>query len=245
MVTIRHLDNAPIQEAVIDIRASVGSSIEQLEQLHDRIRSEFPTMQKRLQRVIKIEESSSTSQFDCDGLLFHSSDQKRIVQFRSDGFTFSQLKPYTAWKEISSEARKLWKIFSDFAKPTAISRLAVRYINVIDIPRNDPFSYFDLKFSIPAQLQQENPTLDHFLIRLVLNLEGAKALINLSSLGPPDPTKFRFLLDIDVFHEEPASALKPNSEAIWNVFHNLSAIEDRIFFSCITDKTVKLFERRQ
>jgi uncharacterized protein (TIGR04255 family) len=51
-----------------------------------------------------------------------------------DGFAMSRLAPYENWNAVRDEARRLWDIYRSIAKPSKLIRLAVRYINRIDMP---------------------------------------------------------------------------------------------------------------
>src|SRR5207244_403675 len=65
------------------------------------------------------------------GLRFRSVDEKHIVQFNRDGFVFSRLEPYTNWVNVSRGGLRLWDMFKEMAKPVAIHRIGLRYINRI------------------------------------------------------------------------------------------------------------------
>ena len=65
------------------------------------------------------------------GYAFHSSDNKDIVQFRRDGFSFSRLAPYTAWEDVSEKTVGFWRLYLETAEPIEVTRLAIRTINRI------------------------------------------------------------------------------------------------------------------
>jgi uncharacterized protein (TIGR04255 family) len=46
----------------------------------------------------------------------------------------SHLAPYENWNAVRDEARRLWALYRSIAKPSKLIRLAVRYINRIDMP---------------------------------------------------------------------------------------------------------------
>jgi uncharacterized protein (TIGR04255 family) len=51
-----------------------------------------------------------------------------------DGFSASKLAPYTDWHDLRTQARDLWAKYRKATDPVLITRLALRYINRIDIP---------------------------------------------------------------------------------------------------------------
>ncbi len=66
--------------------------------------------------------------------MYVSEDEVKLVQFRLDGFTFNRSKPYTSWEQVFPEAFGLWKEYVSLAAPEFVNRIAVRYINRLDLP---------------------------------------------------------------------------------------------------------------
>ena len=136
-----HLPNAPITEALIEICVQLPPdvTVERLKTLHARIKDQFPDQKTRFKVEAQICFREETSQIETaapkpDGLIFTSTDQERIFQARLDGFTFSRLKPYETWEALAEEALKYWKLYLEFTEPISISRVAVRYINRLELP---------------------------------------------------------------------------------------------------------------
>ena len=130
-----HYENAPITEALIDIRVELPASLtglQVLESVHDHVKIRYPGEKKRIylqgQFSAGDEVGASASQ-TLMGFSFSSDDGKQIFQARRDGFTFSRLRPYGSWPELRDEARRLWDIYGEMVSPEKITRVAVRYIN--------------------------------------------------------------------------------------------------------------------
>lgn len=238
--------NAPITEALIDIRTLLpqGVSLSNLEALHRSIQAEYPEKQTRTMWEGSIElkdqkEPLAKGRSQLMGYLFKSPDTKQIVQFRLDGFTYSRLRPYTRWEEVYAEAKRLWGLYKEGAKPTRVTRLAVRYINSIEIPSKkfDYDDYFTAAPKIPPVLPQ---VLGHFFTRLVIPFlnEGATAIIMQTPSEKPDPVNSTVILDIDVFREQ---TLSPEDPKIDEVFAILRRVKNDIFFGSITERTKDLF----
>lgn len=176
---------------------------------------------------------------DILGYLFSASDEKQVVQFRLDGFTFSRLRPYTRWEQVYPEAARLWEIYRDGTSPVAVNRLAVRYINSIEVPSKafDYDEYFTAAPKIPPQLPQ---ILAKFFTRIVVPFQerNAWAAIALAPSDVPDPLKTTIILDIDVFSQV---NIGPKDSRIHEVFAALREIKNQIFFSSVTEKTKELF----
>ena len=120
------------------------------------------------------------------------------------------------------------------------SRLAVRYINSIEIPSKDfDFDdYFTATPKVPDGLPQ---VLDHFFIRTQIPFaeQDATAVTVQTLANKQDPIKTAILLDIDVFR---AVSLSPDDEGIWEIFGKLREIKNAIFRRSIRPKTEELFK---
>ena len=77
------------------------------------------------------------------------------MQFRINGFTFNRLKPYTSWGDILPQVKDLWSLYIDIASPESITRIAVRYINNIEIPKPDNIVFSDY-LKVPPKIP-DNP----------------------------------------------------------------------------------------
>ena len=93
--------NAPITEALLDLRVELPSHIDlaQLATFQDAIRDRYPDRRERLlvQSHFEIEQGAVIAHPSTGGLygyLFTSPDRRQVVQARLNGFTFSRLKPY-------------------------------------------------------------------------------------------------------------------------------------------------------
>ena len=137
-----HLPNAPIVEALIDLRVQLPDefSIKELAPFRDGLHESFPIIRKRKQIHAQLTFSPSAPPAvrvespKPDGYMLTSADGTEVVQGRLDGYTFSRLRPYRDWDSLRDSARKFWEIYCDVAHPTSISRLAVRYINRLELP---------------------------------------------------------------------------------------------------------------
>jgi uncharacterized protein (TIGR04255 family) len=149
----QHYRNAPITEAVIDLRVEVPADLG-LKNLRDVLaedaeRERYPSKEALLLEGVQFARSgdgaSTTSTVRQEiGVRFHSTDGKYVFQARRDGFTLSRLSPYENWASFRTEARRLWNLYRATARPTRVLRAALRYINRINIPLplNDFSEYF-------------------------------------------------------------------------------------------------------
>jgi uncharacterized protein (TIGR04255 family) len=241
-----HLANAPITEAVLDIQVQLPDRVRlgHLETMHRDIRDRYPNRRTRhrVEVNIKLEgEAPITTPPKEDGYLFQSRDGKRIVQARLDGFSFNQLKPYETWEALRDEAKELWARYVDIARPEIVKRIALRYINRMELPL--PFTDFKDYVRIAPEIAPEIPqAVQNFFLRLEIPYpSGALAIVTETLQPPGDPPhaeKLPLILDIDVIMAENEPAPFGN---IWEKFEELRKIKNDIFFSTITPRSEELF----
>jgi len=239
--------NPPITEALIDIRVQLPNdvSLTDLGKLHDKIKGSYPDKKARkkwegtLELKNEQEPHVKTAHFEIDGYHFKSPDGKQVVQYRLDGFTFSRLRPYTKWEDLFSEARKLWDVYRTNTNPVLVSRLAVRYINSIEIPSKE-FDYDDYLTAAPKIPSGLPQLLKEFFSRIVVPFpdRGANAIIIQTPSLKEDPVKSAMILDIDVFAQV---SLSPEDAKVYDILGVLREIKNEIFFGSVSEKTKELF----
>lgn len=243
MATARHLEHAPIREAIIDVRIGPNVELSRVRYLADSLRKDFPHVEEMKRRLFGFEAVSGdlkTSAVDHGTVGFRlvSPDRTYVLQIGIEGFTFSRLPPYQDWEAMSATAHKYWARFCEELRPERATRVATRYINVMEFPL--PLREFSEYLAAAPQIPTELPQgLSSFLTRVVmLNPETSSVAIVTQALEGPVGDKLPIVLDIDAFKEldEPVE-----SDNVWNSIETLRHFKNRIFFACITDKTADLF----
>ena len=239
------LINAPINEAVLDIRAQLPKDItlKDLVPFHERIKERFPNKRERVSfqsgfQVVDGKPVTTPPSGGPDGYLFESPKEKKVVQARLDGFTFNKLKPYENWKIFHTEARELWDLYRTIANPEKIIRLALRYINRIEIPL--PIKDFkEYILTVPEIAPTLPQGLAHYFMRLLIPNEKIKATATVTETMEMmnSGQTLAMIFDIDVWRD---TDYPPDSKALWIEFGKLRTFKNQIFFESITDKTKEL-----
>jgi uncharacterized protein (TIGR04255 family) len=176
-----------------------------------------------------------------DGYMFLTSDGKRILQARLDGFTLSQLKPYGTWEALRDEAKELWARYVEIARPERVNRIALRYINRIDLPL--PISDFGNYLRIVPDIQGDLPkAIRHFFLRVEIPYPTGVLAIITETIIPTDPATaptLPLIFDIDAIR--PDTVLPPFAE-LWDRFEELRTLKNDIFFGAITSEAERLFQ---
>ena len=243
----RYLRNAPITEAIIDLRvkAAAGFHAEKFAELKPHLIERFPKMEEQrgvhaMFEMISGPSRPPTVQVGIRGYFLKSADDKTIVQFRVDGFTVNRLRPYNSWEELFPQAMELWDLYCTISKPEVITRLAVRYINRIELP-SDPFTFEEYLRAAPIVPPELPQDVSSFLTRVTIldrekNLAAHVAQALEASGQRQQPA---IIFDIDAYKESEFAIDDPTVKMI---FSQLRALKNLIFFNYLTEETLRRFE---
>jgi uncharacterized protein (TIGR04255 family) len=233
----------PIREALIEVQVTLppGVTADTLAQVQVGQEEAYPTRDRLyFQHAVPLagDGTPPAPGLSLIGHSFHSRDGKQVVHARLNGFLFSRLQPYEGWQPFRNEARRLWEIYRAVARPEVITRVALRYVNQLDIPLSaaNLKDYVRVVPDVPPGLP---PTVSDFFMQLQIPQEGLRAMLflNEATLKPSPPGGASILLDIDLFRE----AGPPQEEAsLWDFVERLHARKNQVFEECITDRTREL-----
>ena len=238
----RHYDNAPITEAVIDIQVEnvEGRGIENATMFADRLKEEFPTRLPvfQLQMGFQADMSGETDPTFLNekqnlGWRLNSKNQTRVLQIRTNGFTYSHLPPYTNWEKFSAEAADLWAQYVQEFQPKIARRLAVRAINRLPVAETDNSlgTILNLYPNIPDELPRDAQGIA-LQLQLPMKHVDANATLNLGLFtAQVSPGEAGLILDIDLFIERPVQI----GEDVFVILNKLGFAKDDVFEACITD----------
>ncbi|MBC7945961.1 MAG: TIGR04255 family protein [Burkholderiales bacterium] len=245
MTTPRHYARAPITEAIIDLRVNLPPVVDVLklslvQAVGDSNYLDGEQLYSGYGQIQFGPQVSASASRSSTGFIFRSVDGKYIYQARLDGFTMSRLAPYESWNVFRDEARRLWDVYCSVAIPLSVGRLAVRYINRIDIPL--PLQDFkDYLRTVPEVSPDLPQGLSAYFMQLAIpqNDIEAMALINQTMIEPASPGVVSVVLDVDIFR---TTEFTPQEEGIWQFFEMLHDRKNEVFEACITDKARGLFD---
>ncbi|MEO8153650.1 MAG: TIGR04255 family protein [Rhizobacter sp.] len=236
-----HYTRAPIAEAVIDLHVEFPREPEMstLENYCRGLHDQFPNIQRinSLQLSMGLNEDhrlSSSSNASAVGFRLTSAKNDRVAQVRRNGVSYSHLAPYSDWEAFAAEARPFFSQFLRALDPSAVKRLAVRYINRIELPIHADLAQY---FTVTPQIPPFCKAVDGYFLQLVLpqhDIDGdCKAVVSTGLENAVNESMFT-LLDIDVFT---MAELAVDESAIWAIYDKLRSRKNDLFEAIITDKT--------
>ena len=246
MAKPRPLRRPPIVEALVDLQASVPGDHKIFKALADALKDEFPIEQqlRDFEAKIEIKDGKVVQQRLDDatfgGIRVENVDQTIYVQFRPNGFTLNNLKVYMGGGQFIDKAMTLWVMLVEHAKPEFVSRVALRYINRLELPltQGDEFTRYltsspELPEGAPQQVSQ-------FLSRIVgHDAQRQASAVVIQQLKEQQPGKSIVVtVDVDVFR---AGHFPVDSTALREVLGSLRMLKNETFFSLLTDETVSLY----
>lgn len=237
---------APITEAIIDfsVEMSFEGGLSSLNDFGQRIQGEYSKRGElvNLENQIHIGQdgTSVAASQTVFGYRFSSADNRQIIQARLDGFSLTRLAPYEKWEIFRDEARRLWSLYQVATNTKNVTRVAVRYINRLDLPLplNDLKEYLLTAPEISPKLSQALS--DYFMQLQIPQEDVGGTLVLIEAIIPPSKDNFvSVLLDIDLFSNIVFSSTE---DGLWNLLEAFRIRKNEIFEACITDKTRELLK---
>ncbi len=236
---------APITEALLDLRVTNAHALSpvQFRQALASLANEYPNQQELLKFASEVSFGATvgtTTRQTPIGLLLASGDGKQVLQARQDGMTFSRLAPYGRWETFRDEAHRLWSLYREVTGSQELLRVAVRYINRLDLPSQvvDLKEYLRTSPEISSALTQQ---MSGYFMQLQLPQVDLKAMLVLTQATVPSPSleKASVLLDIELSREVELL----NDEAfLWDYLEQLRLRKNQIFDGCLTEKMKELIQ---
>lgn len=172
---------------------------------------------------------------------FSTADDHFLMQVGAYLLSVNHLKPYSSWQTFLPLIEKSFSAYRAVATPKSIHRLGLRYVNIIEISKQNLTldDYFEFLPSIGSHLPAITGP---FLLGVQFPFENTRdvAKVQLSSLSGIGTSTTSILLDIDYFLAQP-EVIEPDISISW--FNNAHTHVEEIFEACITDSLRDLFGR--
>ena len=242
------LKRAPIVEGLLhfQVKSRPDISIEDVARFTSAVKQQYPIQKdlRTFQAAFKMDEgemSSKTIASEHIGYRLERSQPPFVLIAQRSEIGISRLAPYETWEQLIAEARPLWDTYRNICGPEAVTRIATRFINRVELPMEG--LDFDHYLAAPASLPKGLPELiSSFFVRTVVTDPKSGSSIAVSQiLEAPNLEKNRvpILIDIDVYK---VVDFAPDSDEIWKLFDTMRDLKNCAFFGCLTSKALEMFE---
>jgi len=244
------LSNAPIQEAILDVRTTNNDSFSP-EVIKERLPldvPEFNRIEERIEGKVKLhlekgkQLSAEKPNAETAALIFRNTENTEAIQLRRNGFGFSRLKPYENWGNFYSGFVENWNKCERFVLGKEINRIGVRYINALPISSGQ-IDLSDLFLLRPEYPDNLGGAANNIFLKLSFQEKGANGqhinsnlILRSGNTMDGNPT---FILDIDV------SAIcncHPLDKDFEKFTLELRTIKNRIFKNSLTPQYYDTFK---
>jgi uncharacterized protein (TIGR04255 family) len=244
-----HLPQAPIVEAVIEIRTRAEAPWEEgpiTQALKQRL-ADYPDLRGQHAGMLKVTmrgTSTPEQQFEDQGwrgLHFKSADERHVVQCNRDSFVFSRLAPYQSWEQFSREGLRLWQVYLEVARPSQAQRIGLRFINRIEMAP-DEMRYEDYIQPAPEPPKGMDLPFHHFVHHDVLAVPDHTYAINVirTIQHPTDMNQgLAVILDIDAFT---TVSMELTPGLLGKCLPEMRWLKNKVFFGSVTKKALETFQ---
>ena len=241
----------PVIEAVIDVRFANPLNPQQLDRLVSKQKSNF-TIQPIEEVEVKLSPNekagmkaetkmkAETNMISVGYKLINNADSSIIIQVKPDAISFSRLPPYKGWFNLVAEFKKHYAWFTD-KKFKRLSRIGVRYINRIDIPRVDGKIELEGYIKIYPNTPKRNfPDFSQFSLQTASIMDGSRMLIvNVHpAIEQPLLNYGSIIFDLDVAQ---SIKLPEDNSQLYAALDEIREKKNFFFESLLTAKCKRLF----
>ena len=244
-----NLSSPPIIEAVVDIDCDMPPNVDiaTLDAAAGAaLADQYPTSRRRMLSEHQISATpdqplSVTSRQGIQALQYFSSDEKQLVQFRSAGFSFNRLAPYSTLDNYLQEVERTWRVFIDIAKPVLTRTVRLRYINRIQLPMTERRVDLDEYLKLAPRLADEERLsfAGFFNQHSVLEPATGNQVNIVVATQPPAVDHLPIIFDIEAFKDVAAETW--DWETISGRIQSLRSVKNLVFANSLTDKCLNLF----
>ncbi|MFN8632366.1 MAG: TIGR04255 family protein [Chloroflexota bacterium] len=240
----RRYTKPPVVEALAELYFEGATwSVTAPGSFYGRVENRFPKEQQQEQVAFEVSlgPGVANARMGSSGgrAVFKSEDETQLVQVGPDALVVNQLQPYPhfeAWRDVLLE---MLAIYREVARPKAVSRLGMRYINRIEIEQ--VYLQMEELFRVYPEMPEEIG-LAHgdFLIRLQLpaKVQGHTVLLTLGKAPVETPSIQAFVLDLyDVIPLGGTDSFDMVAQHLNDAHENI----EWIFEHTITDATRAIF----
>lgn len=230
----------PITEAVIEVRSASPITEAEFEHVSRLLQKRYKQKEELREFSMTVGPAPSVTN-KLLGYRLTNEEASFVAQPRKNGLSFSSLAPYPGWEAFTGEFEEVLRLWRKAVGSRKTERFGVRFMNRIDIPREDNFNSNDyLNVGIVLPPSTSDASLG-WQVGSISPLEGSRFSLGIRC-GSTDQVLIAhasYTLDLDFFVEVDA----PHTDTdIMAALNEVREIKNRVFEECITDQTRELLK---
>ncbi len=240
---IRVLKKPPIREAIISVSFKNSVNADDLAKFCDNpsIKEKFPIKKSLFSTEFAINNEGATSSQRHDGFILSCEDGcNRVIQSKIGQLSFHNTNSYIGWDLFYKEFRSIWQTYCQEVGKMDLTQLSVRYINQLTfaLPLLNGFEEY-LKF-LPTVPEGINRNVNGFFLQLNVPSDSNDLTgIITETFALKDQKSMIVTLDLNVIKSQDFIC---NSDEMWSSFKDIREFKNTLFFSCLTEKTINMYE---
>lgn len=234
---MKTLANAPIIEALAQINYEIGRPINDSD-LHGFLNLFSGFKSEEISQVeIK---PGAPPQLNRFGFRLSNDSTQEFIQITKDFFAYSKTSKYKDWEDFRGCAQKAFERFMAASGTTNINRVALRYINKIEVP-NDlaGLSRFLKIYPVIGEIAENKP--ETLILQFTMPIKSIEARANIAMrLDRTADEKHILVFDIDTFT---TGKFKGSADDVMTELAKLRTVKNDIFRKGLTDDAIASFDK--
>ena len=243
----------PIVQALFEARFDGLVDIKKIKKFTKNISGDYPSLEEEKRYDVLIKKGVDvTASASFSGYKLSSLEGTDLILVRPDVFGVGRLAPYEGWDSFCSTLKKNWEEAKKVFGYRPINRLALRYINRIDIPCDvrpvieedvhpviEETDYVNISIAVPKDVVN---VFQGYRIEFAAKTEkDILFTVRTGASKSPMVDHIGIILDLDIYK---VKDLPQKDGDMWNLLNELRLQKNSLFERFVTNKSRELFDRK-
>jgi uncharacterized protein (TIGR04255 family) len=223
--------------------------MQQIERFNRNVRREYPLVETAYDVSVQLQVTEpenapkAVSEQKFSNFRLTSPNGTDLIMVNQTLFACVNLAPYSGWDVFLAKFQNNYERFRKLAGHLNLTRAATRYINRIDVPRqeNQEIRTEDYVLIEPCRVEGISQVTD-FRTQFIGNVPeiDGQVIVNAGTMPSPLIDHVSFLVDIDLFR---VKNLPRRDADVWELLAGLRVKKNELFEAFITERARELFDR--
>jgi uncharacterized protein (TIGR04255 family) len=230
---------------VVEVRFDPKLDAKVVKSAGSKFLKHYPRANDHKEYQVEVDAQQQRAVFNtvAEGVRMANEDQTEVLLLLDDRFGRAVLAPYPGWDAFHETIVRDWQVWRPIAKPKKLARIAVRYINRLDLPLdgNGLVNLHDyLRFYAEFPENVTGPSL-YTACQQVLKVGEDELMVSLNLVTTPPALvdHLSCVLDLDIYRE---TDVPQSDEDLWDLLARMRHHKNRLFEALTTDRAKALFD---